>query len=77
MSRGLKFRIKDIEGLYYLFSENLVKTKALISCMVSGYQAADRHLHFRIYEQRHEKTKTQSSFAVTMKLLISAFVLAS
>ena len=30
MARGLKFRILEVEGLYYV-----AKTKALISCMVT------------------------------------------
>ena len=43
MARGLKFRIKEVEGLYYV-----AKTKALIS----DYRAADLSLCFRICKKQ-------------------------
>ena len=42
MVRGLKFRIKEVEGLYYLFSENKGTDQ------LRGYREADLRLCFRI-----------------------------
>ena len=42
MARGLKFRIKKVEGLYYLCSENKVADQ------LRGYREADLRLCFRI-----------------------------
>ena len=42
MVRGLKFRIKEVEGLYYLCSENKGADQ------LRGYREADLHLCFRI-----------------------------
>ena len=42
MARGLKFRIKKVEGLYYLFSE----TKG--ADQLRGHSEADLRLCFRI-----------------------------
>ena len=42
MARGLKLRIKKVEGLYYLFSENKGADQ------LRGYREADLHLCFRI-----------------------------
>ena len=42
MARGLKFRIKEVEGLYYLCSENKGADQ------LRGYREADLRLCFRI-----------------------------
>ena len=42
MARGLKFRIKEVEGLYYPCSENKGAD------YLRGYREADLHLCFRI-----------------------------
>ena len=42
MARGLKFRIKKVEGLYYLCSENKGADQ------LRGYREADLRLCFRI-----------------------------
>ena len=42
MTRGLKFRIKELEGLYYLFSENKGADQ------LRGYREDDLRLCFRI-----------------------------
>ena len=42
MGRGLKFRIKKVEGLYYLCSENKGAD------LLRGYREADLRLCFRI-----------------------------
>ena len=42
MARGLKFRIQDVEGLYYLCSENKDADQ------LCGYRTADLRLCFRI-----------------------------
>ena len=42
MARGLKFRIKELEGLYYLFGENKGADQ------LRGYREADLRLCFRI-----------------------------
>ena len=42
MARGLKFRIKKVEGLYYLWSENKGADQ------LRGYREADLRLCFRI-----------------------------
>ena len=42
MSRGLKFRIKEVEGLYYLCSENKGADQ------LRGHREADLRLCFRI-----------------------------
>ena len=42
MARGLKFRIKELEGLYYLCSENKGADQ------LRGYREADLRLCFRI-----------------------------
>ena len=42
MARGLKFRISEEEGLYYLFSENKGADQ------LRGYREADLRLSFRI-----------------------------
>ena len=42
MGRGLKFRIKEVEGLYYLCSENKGADQ------LRGYREADLRLCFRI-----------------------------
>ena len=41
MARGLKFRIKKVEGLYYLYSENKGADQ------LRGYREADLRLCFR------------------------------
>ena len=45
MARGLKFRILEVEGLYYLCSENKGADQLL------GYHEADLRLCFRICEK--------------------------
>ena len=45
MARGLKFRIYEVEGLYYLCSENKGADQ------LRGYHEADLHLCFRICEK--------------------------
>ena len=42
MARGLKFQIEQVEGLYYLFSENKGADQ------LRGYREADLRLCFRI-----------------------------
>ena len=42
MARGLKFRIQEVEGLYYLCSENKGADQ------LRGYREADLRLCFRI-----------------------------
>ena len=42
MARGLKFRIKEVEGLYYPCSENKVADQ------LHGYREADLRLCFRL-----------------------------
>ena len=42
MARGLKFRIQEVEGLYYLCSENKGADQ------LCGYREADLRLCFRI-----------------------------
>ena len=42
MARGLKFRIKKVEGLYYLCSENKDADQ------LRGYREADLRICFRI-----------------------------
>ena len=42
MARGLKFQIKEVEGLYYLCSENKGADQ------LQGYREADLRLCFRI-----------------------------
>ena len=42
MARGLKFRIHEVEGLYYPFSENKGADQ------LRGYREADLRLCFRI-----------------------------
>ena len=42
MARGLKFGIKEVEGLYYLCSEDKGADQ------LRGYREADLHLCFRI-----------------------------
>ena len=42
MARGLKFRILEEEGLYYLFSDNIGADQ------LRGYREADLHLCFCI-----------------------------
>ena len=42
MARGLKFRIKEVEGLYYPCSENIGADQ------LRGYREADLRLCFRI-----------------------------
>ena len=44
MARGLKFRIKVVEGLYYPYSENKGADQ------LRGYHEADLRLCFRIYK---------------------------
>ena len=44
IARDLKFRIKKVEGLYYLCSENKGADQ------LSGYSEADLHLCFRIFK---------------------------
>ena len=48
MARGMKFRIKKVEGLYYLCSEN--KGADQLRSNLRGYREADLHLCFRIYK---------------------------
>ena len=43
---GLKFRIKEVEGLYYLCSENIGADQ------LCGYRTADLGLCFCIYKSR-------------------------
>ena len=57
VARGLKFRILEVDGLYYLYSENKGADQLRIYC------AADLRLCFRIcknhlypYGARYEKT---------------------
>ena len=45
MARGLKFRIQEVEGLYYLCSENKGADQ------LRGYREADLRLCFRICEK--------------------------
>ena len=45
MARGLKFRIKKIEGLWYPCSENKGADQ------LCGYREADLRLCFRIYKK--------------------------
>ena len=44
MARGMKFRIKEVEGVYYLCSENKGADQ------LRGYRKADLRLCFRIYK---------------------------
>ena len=44
MARGLKFRIKKVEGLYYLCSENKGADQ------LRGYRKSDLRLCFRIMQ---------------------------
>ena len=46
MDRGLKFRISEVEGLYYLCSENKNADQ------LCGYRAADLRLCFRICKKQ-------------------------
>ena len=46
MARGLKFRIKEVEGLHNLCSENKDADQ------LCGYHAADLCLCFRIYKKQ-------------------------
>ena len=46
MARGLKFRIYELDGLYYLCSENKSADQ------LRGYREADLHLCFRICENQ-------------------------
>ena len=46
MARGLKFRIQEVEGLYYLCSENKGADQ------LRGYCKADLRLCFRICKKR-------------------------
>ena len=45
MARGSKFQIQDVDGLYYLFSENKGADQ------LHGYRAADLHLCFCMCEK--------------------------
>ena len=45
MARGLKLRIKEVEGLYYTCSENKGAGQ------LCGYREADLRLCFRIYKK--------------------------
>ena len=45
MARGLKFRLKEVEGLYYLCSENNGADQ------LRGYREADLCLCFRIFKK--------------------------
>ena len=56
MARGLKFRIDEVEGLYYLRSENKNADQ------LRGYREADLRLCFRI-------CKSRFSLSVTMLTL--------
>ena len=53
VARGLKFRIYEVEGLYYLCSENKGADQ------LRGYREADLRLCFRIYKIRfsHDATR--------------------
>ena len=46
MVRGLKFRIQEVEGLYYLCSENKGADQ------LCGYSTADLHLCFCTYKKQ-------------------------
>ena len=46
MARGLKFRIKEVEELCYLYSENNGADQ------LCGYRAADLHLCFRVCKKQ-------------------------
>ena len=46
MAKGLKFRIHEVEGLYYLSSENKVADQ------IRGYREADLRLCFRFCKFR-------------------------
>ena len=78
MARGLKFRIKKVEGLYYLCSE----TKALISITVTAKLiCAKCGLSSDVAQISHimrepAKTKVQISCTVTAQL-IRVFVFAT
>ena len=47
MVRGLKFRSKEVEGLYYLFGEN----KGTCTAQLRGYRTAGLGLCFRIMQK--------------------------
>ena len=51
MARGLKFRIKEVEGLYYPCSENKGADQ------LRGYREADLRLCFRICKSRFSHDK--------------------
>ena len=79
MARGLKFWIYKVEGLYYLCSENKDANQRL--CFhVCKNQVFSAYIKWTsLWENRlfaYAKTKTQISFAVTVKL-ISVFVFAT
>ena len=54
MARGLKFRIKEVGSLYYLYSENKGADQ------LCGYRTADLRLCFRICKSRfsHDEAHT-------------------
>ena len=58
MARGLKFRIKKVEGLYYLFRENKGADQ------LRGYREADLHLCF-LHMQKVGFLKTRLKLFIT------------
>ena len=65
-ARGLKFRIQDIEGLYYLCSENKGADQ------LCGYCTADLHLNFSICKSRlsHDVAQIISYQSIQMGTLL-------
>ena len=53
MTRGLKFRIQEVEGLYYLCSENKGADQ------LRGYREADLRLCFRYAKSRFSHDAAQ------------------
>ena len=69
MTRGLKFRIKEVEGLYYQCSENKGADQ------LRGYREADLRLCFRICKKpifSHNEANLFQAF----KYEINAYVVA-
>ena len=62
MAGGLKFRIKEVEGLYYLCSE--IKG----ADQLGGYREADLHLCFRICKNRFSHDAAQKVRASDNKI---------
>ena len=70
MDRGLKFRIKEEEGLYYLCSENKGADQ------LRGYREADLRLCFRIskkpvFSRRGSNVVCKMLYRMTLLSIIS------